>query len=243
LIIDVLSAPVFSAESFNILAEIARTPTAAFYLAHKLDFKQFVEKPLQTVMHREAMLLPGMMRDLLERERNVFSRFLKNDFGHGGAWANYWGAFYPKGGRRIADMQLAVWMDCHRVGISFYIGEYAVVPRQRFLRNCNRYRADLSSLLVELLGDQRLVLAKDGQTTLDEAGRIIAEKPLSWDEWLDDPAAGNYWIFLPVTPSEVCAMCGEELAVLATRYHSAFFPLALLAMEDDPLPLIHLFLG
>ena len=93
----------FTPETFSLLEAINRTPTAAFYLEHKAGFKQYVEQPLQALMRQAGARLPAMARAKLEMERGVFSRFLKNDFGRGGAWANYWGAFYPKGSRRIAD--------------------------------------------------------------------------------------------------------------------------------------------
>lgn len=241
MIIDEHAKPAFTFQSFSLLESIARSPTAAFYLAHKDAFKMHVEAPLQRVMRREAQLLPGLMRSLLETQRNVFSRFLKNDFGHGGAWSNYWGAFYPRGSRRIADVQLAVWMDYRRVGISFYIGDHAAAPRERFLRNCARWRDEMPRLLGGLLDDQRIHLAMDGKTKGDEQGRMVSETPLGWDEWLDNPARGDYWAFLPLTPAEAVSLTVEDLAHLAAQVHANFFPLALLAMEDHPLPLIHSF--
>ena len=144
-------APIFTPETFDLLEAIARTPSAAFYLAHKGEFKQHIEAPLQGLMRAAGARLPTMVRARMEMERGVFSRFLKNDFGHGGAWANYWGAFYPKGSRRIYDAQLAVWMDRSRVGISFYINDYGKVPRERFSRNCARYRRLLPDLLAHLV--------------------------------------------------------------------------------------------
>ena len=181
MIIDDLSTSAFSMEAFSWLALIAKTPTAAFYLAHKVEFKALVEEPLRRIMRREAALLPGMMRDRLETERNLFSRFLKNDFGRGGAWANYWGAFYPSGSRRIADVQLAVWMNANRVGISFYIGDYAAVQRSRFIRNCARWRDEIGSLMGDILANPGLQYAAEGETTLDEGGRVVASRPMRWE--------------------------------------------------------------
>ncbi len=241
-------APIFTPETFDLLAAIARTPTAAFYLDHKADFKQHVEAPLHALMHRAGARLPEMVRARMEMERGIFSRFLKNDFGHGGAWANYWGAFYPKGSRRIVDAQLAVWMDQHRVGISFYINDYGVLPRERFRRNCARFRAELSSahgarLLAHLIENPGILLARGGQTVLDGQGYLRPEQPMTWEAWLDDPASGDYWAFVAFRPREILAMPGEELVDWVVRLHADYFPLALLAMDEEPIPLIEAYLG
>ncbi len=237
------SAPIFSLEAFDLLEAIARTPSAAFYLAHKAEFKQHVEGPLQGLMRAAGARLPAMLRARMEMERGVFSRFLKNDFGHGGAWANYWGAFYPKGSRRIYDAQLAVWMDRRRVGISFYINDYGVVPRERFRRNCARYRLILPDLLAHLIQNPRILLARDGRTTLDEQGYLVPEQPMTWDEWLDDPAAGDFWAFVAFRPEDILAMAGDELVDWVARLHTDYFPLALLAMDEEPLAEMEAYLG
>lgn len=182
-----------------------------------------------------------MMRERMETEHNVFSRFLKNDFGHGGAWAHYWGAFYPRGSRRLADVQLAVWLDRCRLGISFYIGDYAVVPRERFVRNLDRHRAVLSGLMSDLLAEPGILRAWGGETEIDEEGKIIPRRPMSWAEWLDDPRAGNYWAFRALSPREALVTPRDDLAGLVSRTHAAFFPLALLAIEDEPLPVLRAF--
>ncbi len=236
-------APIFTPETFNLLAAIARTPTAAFYLKHKVDFKQYVEAPLQSLMRQAGARLPEMVRARMEMERGVFSRFLKNDFGHGGAWANYWGAFYPKGSRRIVDAQLAVWIDQHRVGISFYINDYGILPRERFRRNCARFRAKLPALLAPLIENPRILLARDGRTMLDEQGYLHPEQPMTWDGWLGDPASGDYWAFVSFRPRDVLAMPGEKLIDLVAHLHADYFPLALLAMDEEPISLIEAYLG
>lgn len=234
--------PIFTPQTFDLLEAITRTPSAAFYLDHKAEFKQYVEAPLQGLMRQAGARLPEMVRARMEMERGVFSRFLKNDFGHGGAWANYWGAFYPKGSRRIMDAQLAVWMDHRRVGISFYINDYGKLPRERFSRNCTRYRRLLPDLLAHLAGDARVTLARGGRTSLDEQGYLRAEQPMTWAEWLDDPAAGDYWVFVAYRPQDVLAMPGEDLVEQVARLHADYFPLALLAMDEEPLAQIEAYL-
>ncbi len=139
-------------------------------------------------------------------------------------------------------------MDQHRVGISFYINDYGALPRERFRRNCARFRKELSSahgkrLLAHLIDNPCILLARDGQTMLDEQGYLRPEQPLTWEAWLDDPAAGDYWAFVAFRPRDILAMRGEELVDWVARLHADYFPLALLAMDEEPIPMIEAYLG
>lgn len=238
-----MTAPIFTTQTFEWLEAIAHQPTAAFYLANKEAFKTYIEHPLRGLMQQEAERLPGMLRSRFETRRNVFSRFLKNDFGHGGAWSNYWGAFYPLGSRRLADVQLAIWINRERLHISFYIGDYGVLPRERFARNCARYAGVLTDLLCGLVENRQIKLARGGRTRIDAGGYLEPEEPMTWAEWLADPAAGDFWAFVPIRPRDVIDLPGDALVRLAVQVHSDFFPLALLAMEEYPLPLIQSYLA
>lgn len=237
-----MTRPVFTPEAFAWLAAIERTPTAAFYMQNKAAFSEHVEQPLRGLMRRAALRLPAMLRARLETQRGVFSRFLKNDFGRGGAWANYWGAFYPKGSRRLEDVQLAVWMNAHRVGISFYIGGYGRAARQRFLDNTAALRPLLPRLLAGLVEEPRVLISRRGAERLDENGTLVAEHPITWEEWLDDPAGADFYVRAALSPRQAMEMPGDALEDLVVRLHSAYFPLALLAMESAPLPLIAAYL-
>lgn len=233
---------VFTATTFELLAAIARTPTAAFYMERKADFKAHVEQPLQGLMRRSALHLPVMMRERMETQRNLFSRFIKNDFGRGGAWSNYWGAFYPRGSRRLEDVQLALWINARRLGISFYIGDYARLPRERFLRNVKRYRQILPDLLADLVNDPHVLLSREGGEREDAAGNLVPEHPIGWSEWLDDPRSADFWVRVALSPAQAIAATTAELEALAIHMHAAYFPLALLAIEDNPLPVIDAYL-
>ncbi len=238
-----MPASLFTPETFDLLSAIARTPTAAFYLDHKAEFKQHVEAPLQALLRQSTQRMPEMVRARMETERNLFSRFLKNDFGHGGAWANYWGALYPKGSRRIADAQLAVWMDRRRVGVSFYINDYGKLPRERFRRNCARFQSVLPGLLRHLVENSRIMLARDGRTQFDAQGYLVPEQPMRWAEWLADPAAGDYWAFTSFRPEDVLVLPAAELVAVTSSLLADLFPLALLSMDEEPLANIRAYLG
>ena len=169
--------PAFTNETFALLAGIAATPTAGFYLDHKLDLKVHVEQPLRRLMLGAAARLPAVFRERMETERGLFSRFLKNDFGRGGAWSHYTGRILPKRQhRRLADVQLAVGIHADLLQVSFYIGDYAPQQRVRFLRNLNRHRRLLPDLLHELITDPRVLFARGG-TRFDENGQAVGLEP------------------------------------------------------------------
>jgi hypothetical protein len=92
-----------------------------------------------------------------------------------------------------------------------------------------------------LLSDPRIQRARAGETELDDAGRVGAAQPMTWAEWLDDPRAGDFWAFLPLTPREALETARDDLAALFAKVHAAFFPLALLAMEEESLPVMRAF--
>ena len=225
--------PAFTNETFALLAGIAATPTAGFYLDHKLDLKVHVEQPLQRLMLGASARLPAVFRERMETERGLFSRFLKNDFGRGGAWSHYWGAFYPKGSRRLADVQLAVGIHADLLQVSFYIGDYAPQQRVRFLRNLNRHRRLLPDLLHELIADPRVLLARGG-TRFDENGQAVGLEPLTWQEWLSDPSTTDFWLRAAFSPKQVLSLPAAVLEAQVAELHRAYFPLALLAMDDEP---------
>ncbi len=66
---------------------------------------------------------------------------------------------------------------------------------------------------------------------------------MNWAEWLADPAAGDYWAFAALRPQDVLAMPGGELVALVSTLLADYFPLALLSMDEEPLPGILAYLG
>jgi hypothetical protein len=118
-----------------------------------------------------------------------------------------------------------------------------VQPRERFQRNCARFRTTLPGLLRYLLENECIHLARAGRTKLDEQGYLLPEQPMTWEEWLEDPAAGDDWAFVAFRPQDILSMPGDELVDRVVRLHTDYFPLALLAMVEEPLAAIEAYLG
>jgi 5-methylcytosine-specific restriction enzyme B len=227
----------FNACTFALLEQIHADPTAHFYQAHRDEFRAFVEEPFQRLMRLAARLLPRSITEVMETERKVFSRFVKNDFGQGGAWDFYWGAFYPKGGWRTQAPQLSLWLNHKRLEIGFYIGNYGTRSRERFQHNCQKYAEQLVQLFDPLLVEGRILLGAQDNFDID-GGSVVIKRQISWRDWLLDPASGDYDASLIFPRSQVLKMTQTHLVDEIALTYRKLFPLVLLATSDDPLPVI-----
>jgi len=73
----------FSAETFNLLAGLHDDPTKAYYQAHREAIRDHVEEPFRRLVREAARRLPAPITGLMETEKGVFAKILKNDYGRG----------------------------------------------------------------------------------------------------------------------------------------------------------------
>ncbi len=232
---------IFSAPAFALLAQLQEEPTQAFYLEHKENFKNLIEEPFQRLFHDVAANLPESIRRVMESERNLFSRFLKKDYGKGGAWPFYWGAFYPKGGSRTRDPQLSLWVNHDRLEARFHIGASEKLPL--FLRNISRWHDPLSRLLGSSLSDHRLIFGARDQFTDLSTGKFTVKSNVSWQDWLRGPAQEGLDVEAVYLRDDLLRLDRERLIAEIVSIHKKLFPLVLLAISDDLLPEIYKYLG
>ena len=237
----IASSP-FSARTFELLALIHADPTSKCYAANKDDFVQYIEEPFKRVMLEAGRRLPPAVREVMEIEKRVFARFTKNDWGQGGAWDFYWGAFYPKGSKRSKDAQLSVWMNYRFLEFGFYIGDYASEQRLRFQRNCERNAGPLSELMSSLFREGEIILSARAEFTVQADGVIINHQQLTWGEFIRNPSAANCDASLIVPSGELLTLTFEELVQRIVHGHQRLFPLVLAALEEDPMPHIFAYL-
>ena len=232
----------FSEKTFELLGGIYKNPTKEFYDQHKEDFKEYVESPFKDLMNAVAEKFPAPILRQMETEKRLFSRFLKNDFGQGGAWSHYWGAFYPKGSKRTEDAQLIMLIKHAYLEAGFFIANYAPEEKERFSRNCQKHYQSLISLLKDSLTDDELSFGPYQQDSeeLEEYGE--QEFP-DWRSWLKNPRKWDYRVPVVLPKSLVLSLSWEELIERITRIYTNLFPLVLLTVSDDPLPLIGDYLG
>jgi len=225
----------FSPRAFQLLEGIHAEPTKAFYQAHKDDFKVEVEEPFRRLMARVAAKLPAQMRDVMETEQRIFSRFLKNDWGKGGTWDFYWGAFYPKDGKRTQDAQLSLWMNYQRLEYGFYIGDYGSAQRQRFQRNCETYFEELNKLLGDILANETLIYGGRENFNFGPDGALIGKPGVTWQDFLRNPGRANNDVSVVVSWADVLATPAADLVDRIAETYTLLFPLVLLAISDQPL--------
>lgn len=225
----------FSPRAFELLDSIHETPTRDFYSEHQEAFREHVEGPLKDLMTGVAELLPTSMKEVLETEKRLFSRFPKNDYGRGGAWDFYWGAFYPRDGKRISSAQLFMWVDKDRLEYGFTLGEYAEEHFNRFLKNIRRRRDSIVAALQPHIDTDDLVfgVVREGSDVVESG-----EQGISIEDWLEDLEAKEVSARVMLQRDEVLAMPASELRDRVLRTFQQLFPLVLIATSDDPLSAI-----
>jgi 5-methylcytosine-specific restriction protein B len=176
----------------------------------------------------------------MQTDKRLFSRFTKNDFGQGGAWDFYWGAFYQKGGKRTASAQLSMWINEEVLEFGSYIGDYGTKQRERFARNCRQYYEALLPIFEVLLSDDRILYGAR-ETWLAGVDDTFSSK-FTLQEFLKNPAQANFDVSLVLSRNNVLELDGASLRDLVLTTYSQVFPLVLLALEDEPMPSIREFL-
>jgi 5-methylcytosine-specific restriction enzyme B len=237
------SDQLFDETTFQLLEQLHNNPTQAFYNEHKQEFKNKVEQPFQSLMQQTADLLRPEILELMETEKNLFSRFNKNDFGKMGVWDFYWGAYYPKGGKRTNDPQLSLWINYERLEIGFYIGNYGETARARFRKNCQENVEKLIQWLSEIVSDSSLLIGSHHDITIKPDGSILANNKITWKDWLSDPEKSDYDLSLILPKEQLLQFSSDQLIETAVGIYNRFFPFIILATSDNPLPVIAEYLG
>lgn len=226
----------FTAKTFELLEALHNNPTQQFYAEHKEEFRQYVQEPLQRLFHEVRDRLPQQIRDAMETEKHIFARIPRNDYGRGGTWDFYWGAFYTKGGKRTSDAQLFIDIHSSFLHFGFYIGEHESQCRERFDANLKKHRDELVALLQDNLTGLGILFGHP-----DDVEPPLDHQVTSFAEWagseLDYSARKHF-------PKEtVIQIPSEELVRQVTETFTAVFPLVLLTMSDDPMPAIRAYLN
>jgi 5-methylcytosine-specific restriction protein B len=231
----------FTDRAFELLGMLKREPKKTLYDTHKGEFHSEVESPFQGVMSDAADGLAAPILDLMETESRVFSRIPKNDWGRGGAWPAYWGAFYPKGGKRIEDAQLFLSINYERLDFGFYIGEYGSDQRQRFLRNLQSYREALGPILQGFVDSDDLLYGSREEFFVPDGPQFAAMR--DWKGWLEKSAASGIRAGVIINRDEALATARGDLVDRMRATFERVFPLVLLATFDDPMPQIAAYIG
>jgi 5-methylcytosine-specific restriction protein B len=206
-------------------------------------FETHLMEPFKRLFHDVADSLPSAVTQVLETEWRLFSRIPKNDFGRGGAWPWYWGAFYPRGSKRTDDVQLILSITDERLLYGFFIADHAAERREAFLQLCRDNYQGLKVLLQPVLLHEEFYLAAHEDITIRPGGTVESESDLTWQEWLKHPDKADFAISRVLPRDEVLACSEGELVDRIARTYQELFSLILLRTENDPLPAIANYLG
>lgn len=230
-----------SANAFDLLEELHQNPFKDFYMSNKSRFIRDLFNPIKLLYSQVASQLPINMKDILETEKRLFSQIFKNDYGKGGAYDFFWGAFYPKGNSRSSAPQLSIVINKDRLEFGFYIGIYGNEFRQRFTRNCSENYEQLKEILVDSLAYNQFIFGPEDTYEVTSDG-IKQKIQLSWKEFLKKPDLADFNVSLVIPRDKALSYTNEEIVDLCVETYSRVFPLILLAMHEDPIPEINEYL-
>lgn len=229
---QISDVPAFKPEAFQLLQGLKQSPTKHFYSANKQGLQVEVEQPFRRLFRRVAAMLPPEVTDSMETEQGCFGRFLKNDFGQGGAHSHYWGAMYPKGGKRIKDAQLYLVIDGECVCFGFSVGAEADVSAKRLAGNLARLPGSTGERLRSALAVLPLVF---GGTNEEDIQQLLAAGQATMDAaaWMASPASYGVNVRVRMPRADVLETGSEALAVKIAETLEELFPLALMCLKDD----------
>jgi len=217
------SSPAFSERSFDFLEKIAANPTVEFYLAHKAEFIAHVQEPVKRLLQAVAQRLPAAMTTELETQKHLCSFMRKNDYGRGGAYDYFWGAFYPKGGRRTRDAQLFVWVNREVLRFGFYPSDLDPAPSDRLLHSLPQHRIGLTRWFARHGTELQF-----GGVSTESNGVPFAQI----DAWFDGADPDGLRVSAPLSRERVLATPSDELFDQIARTFEAVYPIWLLASAD-----------
>ena len=224
----------FSDETFKLLSGLSQNPTAAFYKENAEAIKENIERPFQSLLLATVEKLDQKILERMEVENNLFSRILKNDYGRGGAWDFYWGAFYPKENKRQTGPQLFMVLNHEILLCGFMFGSGAVEAKKRFSTNCLLYKENIVELLGDFLQEEGFSL---GNRYLHQFEKLKSgrEIPNTIEEWLDDPYKTDQDLAVVIPREELIKMGSDELVHQIAQIFNRVFPFVILATSTNPI--------
>ncbi len=118
---------------------------------------EYVEQPMQNLLHEIARQLPEYMQSLLEIEEKLFEPIKRKQMKKEFAVDYYYGAFYPKGGNRSQDGQLYIAINEDRFEYGFIVGEYGDDQRLVFIGNLRNHKDKLIEDLNDIIKDGAII--------------------------------------------------------------------------------------
>jgi len=233
---ETLPEKVFTKEMFAWLEGLHSDPTKNYYNNTKFKFNQYLNTPIKKLISQIAEKLSPQILDKLETEKGVRAKILKNDYGVGNAYDYYWFAFYPKGSKRISDVQLFCWIDKDTVRIGFYIGEYGDKARLIFRQNVRNKKKAVLDIINSLNDFGNISIFYQNEKANNKYGRIDIPLPIEsdkLDEWITDNSFGIAWI---LSKEEI--INEPDISNKISNLFSRLYPIWLHAISATPLEIL-----
>jgi hypothetical protein len=228
----------FDPKARQLLAELSADPTMAFYSSHRDELSQLVMAPVQRLLKSAAAAARPEIRMAMETEKRLFSQITKQ--WRNGVWDFYWGALYPKGGKRTTDAQLFVSVNKDEFYFGFSIGNYGGDQRARLDRNCKKFAKPLTAILSETMSGADLHL---GGKNKSEGGHPGTPLDFSVQQWLESAEVDERTVYVQRDWPSLLALPEAALVSEIAEAFDTLFPLVLLSSLDEPLPPIEAYLG
>ena len=225
------SSPLFSEETFNLLKLLHEQPKRSVYKEHKDAFETYLETPLKKLFQAVGDRMPVDVGQLLEMEKRILARILKNDYGQGGARNFLWGAFYPKGGKRLEGAQLFIMVNPKGLNYGFAVADLGDEARKLLASNLKEMPADLTARLSEVLASCGVVYGKDD----DGNSGVTPIQTDSLEKWIMGDSLYGSTAKIYVSKEQVVSMPGKEVADKIADLFTKVFPLFRMAMPDQSL--------
>ncbi len=214
----------FSIEAYELLKQLNEKPTGDFYLAHEEQFKKYVEKPFQELLHQVAAQLPDVIINRLDLEK---ARFV--------SWGICEGSFYPKGAHPMASANLFILISPDFLWFGFFIHSNTV-DRARLAANCRTY-PKATQIVIQNFPKKYTPLGTNK----------VSYSLSNLEDWLKHIARRNSSIkhiqaHSTILKNEILEGSTEQIVEQITQTFKEIFPLFLLASCNDPIPAIEEYL-
>jgi 5-methylcytosine-specific restriction protein B len=224
----------FGAEAQELLERFSADPTKSFYAANKDALTKHVQQPVHELLLTVAERIAPPLREALETNKRLFSIFPKNDYGRGGAWPYYWGAFYPIGGKKGDGCQLYVSLGEGGLTYGFSIGDFAGEARKRFAHSIEEHREAIVPALADSINAPDFSFGDSTDNGAAETPEGLESLDLA--DWLaqGDKIVPGAHVFVPW--DELLGIERERLIDDVTNAFDRLFPLVLLGTSEHPMP-------
>lgn len=237
----------FTADAFAFMSDLAANNNKAWMDANRDRWRESVQEPMRTLFtdlgpHVKRLFDPYLLPDELEitpTARKVLANINKNWTATPDSMYHeyYWGAFYRSHLSRQTDAQLFITMFSYQMRFGLFIGRSAPKPRNRFR---NWVLKDPEGFF-ELLNELGLTTSIQHGWSFETGEREVIDVRSADDliKWVD---SGDYDLLRVITPGQAIDL-GPVLVDTIFDTFRRVFPIYLLAVADEPEPLIERYLA